>query len=110
MYINLEDVVSRVKDEMNGESVYAFAKRLGISQQTVDCYLNGKRKPSLDFVYRVCSVCGCSADVLLGLPTVAGERSVISDLEELRTRADQTRESLTELLGAIDKIKKEAGR
>ena len=108
MYINLEDVVSRVKDAMNGESVYAFAKRLGISQQTVDCYLNGKRKPSLNFIYRVCSVCGCSADGLLGLPTVSGERSVLTDLEELRTRADQTRESLTELLGAIDKIKKEA--
>ena len=110
MQIIFEEVVSRVKRQMNGESVYAFAKRLGISQQTVDCYINGKRKPSLDFIYRVCSVCGCSADELLGLPSIAGERSVIADLDELRLRADQTRESLTNLLSSIDKLKKEAGR
>lgn len=67
MQIIFEDVISRVKVAMDGMSVYAFAKKLGISQQTVDCYVNGKRKPSLDFLYRVCSVCNCSADWLLGL-------------------------------------------
>lgn len=61
---------------MKGDSVYAFAKKLGISQQTVDCYINGKRKPSLEFIYRVCSVCGCSADELLGLPEPGGTTRV----------------------------------
>ena len=67
MQIIFEDVISRVKLAMNGESVYAFAKKLGISQQTADCYINGKRKPSIDFLYRVCIVCNCSADWLLGI-------------------------------------------
>ena len=67
MQIIFEEVLSRVKSLMNGESVYAFAKKLGISQQTADCYINGKRKPSLDFIHRVCVVCNCSADWLLGL-------------------------------------------
>ncbi len=67
MQIIFEDVISRVKLAMNGDSVYAFAKKLGISQQTADCYINGKRKPSIDFLYRVCIVCSCSADWLLGL-------------------------------------------
>ena len=67
MQCNFNSVISRVKEVMQGDSVYAFAKKLGISQQTVDCYINGSRKPSLDFIYRVCSVCKCSADWLMGL-------------------------------------------
>ena len=110
MQIVFEDVLQRIKREMKGDSVYAFAKKLGISQQTADCYINGKRKPSLDFLYRVCSVCGCSADELLGLPTQGSSRSVISDLSELRQRADEAKESLTNLLSAIDKVKTEARR
>lgn len=108
--IIFRDVLSRIKQRMDGESVYAFAKRLGISQQTADCYIKGKRKPSLDFIYRVCSVYGCSADELLGLPTVVSERSVIGDLNELRAQADQAQESLSNLLAAIDKFKKETRR
>ena len=68
MQIIFDEVISRVKSLMNGDSVYAFAKKLGISQQTTDCYINGKRKPSLDFIHRVCVVCNCSSDWLLGLP------------------------------------------
>lgn len=67
MQIIFSDVISRVKREMKGDSIYAFARKLGISQQTADCYMNGKRKPSLDFIYRVCSTYGCSADEILGL-------------------------------------------
>jgi transcriptional regulator with XRE-family HTH domain len=67
MQIIFDEVISRVKSAMNGDSVYAFAKKLGISQQTADCYINGKRKPSIDFLYRICIVCNCSADWLLGL-------------------------------------------
>ena len=76
MQIILDDVLSRVKTTMNGDSVYAFAKKLGISQQTADCYINGKRKPSLEFIYRICSVCGCSSDWLLGLPERGGSAAV----------------------------------
>ena len=67
MQIIFDNVISRVKEIMNGMSIYAFAKKLGISQQTVDCYINGKRKPSLEFIYRVCSICNCSADWILGI-------------------------------------------
>ena len=76
MQIIFEKVLERVKQEMKGESVYAFSKRLGISQQTVDCYINGKRKPSLEFIYRVCSTLGVSSDWLLGLPTAGGGHTV----------------------------------
>lgn len=79
MQIIFEDVISRVKDTMNGMSIYAFAKKLGISQQTVDCYINGKRKPSLEFIYRVCSICNCSADWILGITDVSTPQATPSD-------------------------------
>lgn len=107
MQIIFEDVLARIKREMNGDSVYAFAKKLGMSQQTTDCYINGKRKPSLEFIYRVCSVCGCSADELLGLPNCGSSKSVISDLGEIRIKADAAKQSLTDLLAAIDRVKVE---
>lgn len=36
-------------------------------QKTVDTYINGQRKPSVEFIMRVCSKCHVSADWLLGL-------------------------------------------
>ena len=76
MQIILEDVIERIKTLINGESIYSFAKKLNISQQTVDCYVNGKRKPSLDFIYRVCSLCKVSSDWLLGLSQTGGTTTV----------------------------------
>lgn len=110
MEIIFDDVISRVKAqmEMRGDSVYAFAKALGLPQPTTDAYINGKRKPSLDFIYRVCSICNCSADDLLGLPGRSSGGSVMADLSELRLRADQAKQSLENLSKAIDKVKMEA--
>lgn len=79
MQIIFEEILSRVKSLMGGDSVYAFAKKLGISQQTADCYINGKRKPSLDFIHRVCVVCNCSSDWLLGLPERGMSANVTGD-------------------------------
>lgn len=43
-----------------------------MTQQTVDLYLKGERKPSLEFIYNICSSFGVSADWLLGLPARGG--------------------------------------
>lgn len=72
----LNNLIERIKAQTNGESVYSFAKKLGISQQTVDCYINGKRKPSIEFLYRVCSTYGVSSDWLLGLSQTQGTPTV----------------------------------
>ena len=76
MQIILKNVIDRIKQVMNGESVYAFSKKLEVSQQTADCYINGKRKPSLDFIYRICRVYGTSSDWLLGLTPSGGSPTV----------------------------------
>ena len=54
--------------ELQGENtVTAFARYLELPQNTLDCYIKGRRKPSVELVLRVCKKCGVSADWLLGL-------------------------------------------
>ena len=59
--------LSRLKELQGSNSVSAFARYLEMPQKTVDTYIKDQRKPSVEFVVRVCSKCGVSADWLLGL-------------------------------------------
>ena len=59
--------LSRLKELQGSKSVSAFARYLEMPQKTVDTYIKEQRKPSVEFVVRVCSKCGVSADWLLGL-------------------------------------------
>ena len=70
MFYNSELVVRRIKELQGGESENSMANRLGISQVTLNYCLSGKRKPSLDIVYRICDMYGVSTDWLLGLSDV----------------------------------------
>lgn len=47
-----------------------FAKKLGLSRQTIGCYLNGDRVPDGRIIFQICQICGVSADWLLGLSDV----------------------------------------
>lgn len=60
-------ILTRLKDLQGENSVSAFARFLEMPQKTVDTYINGQRKPSVEFIMRVCSKCHVSADWLLGL-------------------------------------------
>lgn len=48
-------------------NVSAFARFLGLNQKTLDLYIKGDRKPSVELIFSVCSKCGVSSDWLLGL-------------------------------------------
>lgn len=58
--------ISRLKELQGNESVSAFARRLAMPQNTLDCYMRGVRKPSVELLTRVCDTCQVSADWLLG--------------------------------------------
>ena len=62
-----DQLLSRVKTLPGIENVSGFARSIGMNQKTVDLYLKGERKPSLEFVLSICSSLGVSADWLLGL-------------------------------------------
>jgi transcriptional regulator with XRE-family HTH domain len=105
------NVIMRVKEQMErrGESAYAFAKALEIPQPTLASYMSGDRKPSLDFVYRVCKVCNCSANQILGLPESPSEAVCATDeIDDIRRRADSANKSVAALLESLDALSRRA--
>ena len=60
-------LITRIKELQGEKSVSAFARYLEMPQKTVDTYINGERKPSVEFIMRVCSKFKVSSDWLLGL-------------------------------------------
>ena len=64
----MQNILIRHLKELQGDlSVTAFARVLEMPQNTLDCYIKERRKPSVDFILRICAKCGVSADWLLGL-------------------------------------------
>ena len=63
----MKNFLERLNECRNGASVSAFARLLGLNQKTLDLYIKGERKPSVELIVAVCSKCGRSADWLLGL-------------------------------------------
>ena len=63
----MKNFLERLNLCRNGMSVSAFARFLEMNQKTLDLYIKGERKPSVELITAVCSKCGCSADWLLGM-------------------------------------------
>ena len=62
----MKKFLSRLKEVKGEESVTSFARRIGMTQQTVDNYISGRQKPSMAFLYNICCNASVSADWLLG--------------------------------------------
>ena len=76
----MKNFLDRLNECRNGMSVSAFARFLGLNQKTLDLYIKGERKPSVELVLAICSKCGRSADWLLGTTSM-------DDLEQTDWRA-----------------------
>lgn len=71
--------LSRVAEVQNGMNTSAFARQIGMNQKTIDLYMKGERKPSVDFVLNICSTFKVSADWLLGLSEERGKTATVVD-------------------------------
>ena len=111
----------RLKELQGGESVSAFARRLGMPQNTLDCYMRGARKPSVELLTRVCDNRGVSADWLLGRDSAAGvprapfaiqspARSQGIKLDREDPGRDLLRGEIAELRRRIDALEKAQSR
>ena len=101
------NVVERAKSLQQGMTTVEFAAKLGMTQQTVDLYLKGARKPSLEFVFRLCKAYNVSADWLIGLATTNEEgrdRGLNSRINALKGDADRAAASINNLLVSISKF------
>ena len=61
-------VVPRIRYlmEAHGLTQYALAKRLGISQSTLCNWLNGKKEPSIESLWRLADYFDVTVDYLIG--------------------------------------------
>lgn len=101
------NVVERAKTLRQGATTVEFAAKLGMTQQTVDLYLKGARKPSLEFVYNLCRTFDVSADWLLGLSTTneeGREKGLNTQIRALKVEADRAATSVNKLLSSISKL------
>lgn len=77
---------------MDGETQSQFADRIGLTQPTIALYESGKRSPDIETLARICRVCRCSADWLIGLADV----NIMSDEargRKYRERYEKTTEA-----------------
>ncbi len=82
----MQTFLERLSECRGAMSVSAFARFLGMNQKTLDMYIKGERKPSVELVQAVCSKCGRSADWLLGLAT----RSTKNEQEQMNWKSRAT--------------------
>ena len=61
-------VVERIKYLMEAEDIsqYALAKKLGISQSTICNWLNEKKEPSIESLWKLADYFGESVDYIIG--------------------------------------------
>lgn len=104
------NVIDKVKSLQNDLNNFEFGRLLGMTPQTVDFYMRGERKPSVEFIVNVCTHFNVSADWLLGIsPTFVGEKSQVTQsvnkkIADLKTCADRAAASINNLLSSIAKF------
>jgi len=114
MQINFQELLFRLKSIQGEMTTAEFARRIGVKQQTLDCYIRGLRKPSLELVVRVCSSFGVSADWLLGLPehgvsiSNSSNNAVNSDNASIQVDSPSCRDC-PHLLRLIDILERQGG-
>lgn len=62
----------RLKELQGKESVSAFARHLEMPQTTLNSYVLGRRKPSVELIKRICLKCGVTSDWLIGISDERG--------------------------------------
>lgn len=79
---NFSVVTARIIELKGKRSVSAFARAIGINQQTMDTYIKG-RLPSAEVLIKLSTTFSVSADWLLGLTDERGSASSVgSDAEK----------------------------
>lgn len=96
----MKDFLDRLNFCRKGMNVSEFARFLGMNQKTLDFYIKGERKPSVELIISVCTKCGVSADWLLGLPGASGNPS------EIKVRAVTAERQLVRINKALGFILK----
>ena len=65
--INLDKIRENIQEaiKQSGMTQTEIAKRIGVIQQTIACYLSGKALPALDTFAKLCAVLDLDANEIL---------------------------------------------
>ena len=92
----MKKVLARINEVRNGKSVNSLANSMKIPQTTLNSYLSGGRKPSLDLIIRICANYHVSADWLLGLTDDrAGGSPAVANAEYQKKLSDLEAENIS---------------
>lgn len=94
-------ILRHLKELQADSSVSAFARHLEMPQKTVDAYINGQRKPSVEFILRVCAKCHVTSDWLLGLSDARTRENEVAPLQVLPKFRQSKQADVTDELAAI---------
>lgn len=101
------DVIARVKLLQGDRANFELGRMLNMTPQTVDLYMRGKRKPSVEFILNVCSCFNVSADWLLGIVAtnvIDTHSGVAMRINALKVDADRAASSINNLLNSITRL------
>ena len=67
--INVEQIKKELKTaiQYSGRTQSSIASELGVSQQIISCYLNGKKTPQIETLANLCKVLDLDANEILCL-------------------------------------------
>lgn len=93
--------IVRLKELQGKESVSAFARLLEMPQTTLNSYILGNRKPSVELIKRICLKCHVSSDWLLGL---SERREPVGDVAPIALKPNRHQPTFMPRLDVLTEI------
>lgn len=81
----MKKIIDRIKEVTAGRSVKSVAEEIGLPQTSLNAYMTGRHKITIELIKQISATFGISADWLLGLSDErGGVSSVGGDAEKAR--------------------------
>jgi plasmid maintenance system antidote protein VapI len=81
--VAMKKIIDRIKEVTTGRSVKSVAEEIGLPQTSLNAYMTGRHKITIELIKQISATFGVSADWLLGLSDDrGGASSVGSDVEK----------------------------
>lgn len=89
----------------NEISQNAFAKLIGMKQQTVNGWTKGKSQPDYDMLLKICEILDVSLDFLMGIENDYGIKTNINEEKQKNIRQNQNKIYLTSVARGGEQIR-----
>lgn len=84
----MKKIIDRIKEVTAGRSVKSVAEEIGLPQTSLNAYMTGRHKITIELIKQISATFGISADWLLGLSDDrGGASSAVGDSEKAKLLA-----------------------